>query len=318
MPNIKRTPPTTSRGKLKHTQSRSDPDLTAAVEEINQNITTRYKRPRSDSSPRVEQDMANSTLATFKKELLNMLEEWKSEQKQILSQLVSDVTQLKLQCSAIHNTNMEIEKSIVSLNNDYEDILRKVSEFEKQQTEYKESINKLEKQIIDLQQRSRTSAIEIRNIPAIPNETTDSLLKVIARLGSLIQMEVPSINIRDIYRLPARPGQSKSIFVEFSSVQMKNSFLSSIRKYNKERTVAEKLNTSSIGIPGDCRPVYVEEHLPQSSKRIFYLAREFAKRNKFSFCWVSNGKILIRKNAEATQTYLIKTEQCLINLERKQ
>lgn len=246
-----------------------------------------------------------------------MLENWKSEQKQTLSQLVTDVAQLKVQCSNIQQTNNEIEKSIMSLNQDYEDILLRVLQLEKVREENKDCICKLEKQVQELQQKYRPSAIEIRNVPAMPNENLNNLLQIAAQLGQKLQTEISSSNIRDIYRLPGKPGVTRSIFIEFSSVYLKNNFLTAVRNYNKERRIEDKLNTEIIGIAGERKPIYVDEHLSPTSKRLFYLAREFAKRNHFNFCWISNGKILLRRNSNTKESHIIKTEQCLLDLESK-
>lgn len=249
------------------TQSKSDPDLPTAVDEdLSQNITSRHKRPRLFGSPSDEHDPSKAFLTRFKNDLLTMLEDWKAEQKQTLTQLVTDVAQLKVQCSNIQQTNNDIEKAIVSLNQDYEEVFAKVSQLEKAQGDYKDCISKLENQVHELQQKCRPSAIEIRNVPARPNENINDLMQLVARLGQIAKMETPTSSIRDIYRLPGKPGLTRSIFIEFSTVYFKNNFLSAVRNYNKGRRIEEKLNTESIGIAGERKPIYVDEHLPPTSK----------------------------------------------------
>lgn len=320
MPNVRRSPPQAVKGKLKPAQSKSDPDLPTTVEEdtrVIHNVTSRHKRPRIFGSPSDEQDPSKAFLTKFKNELLEMLEDWKLEQKQTLSQLVTDVAQLKTQCLKIQQTNCDIEKSMGSLNQDYEDITTKVSELESAQGDNQKIINQLEKQVQELQLKCRPSAIEIRNLPAMPNEKVTDLLQILTRLGRITQMDICNSNIRDIYRLPGKPGVTRSIFVEFTSVYLKNNFLAAVRNYNKERQIEQKLNTESIGITGNRQAIYVDEYLPPTSKRLYYLARDFAKRNNYNFCWISNGKILLRKDTNTKVSHFIKTEQCLLDLESK-
>ncbi|XP_026744659.1 uncharacterized protein LOC113505992 [Trichoplusia ni] len=321
MSKITRTPPPTPKPQLMHTHSKSDPDLPSAMEETaeqSRNVTSRHKRPRIFGSPSDDHDPSKAFLTNFKNELMVMLEDWKLEQQKTLSQLVTDVAHLKLQCSNIQHSNNEIEKKIVSLNQDYEEALAKVSQLEETQKENSNCISNLEKQIQELQLKCRSSAIEIRNVPVMPNEKINDLLQIASCLGQTIQMDLSSSNIRDIYRLPGKPGLTRSILVEFSTVYFKNNVLSAVRTYNKERNIRDKLNTENIGIAGECKPIYVDEHLSPTTKRLFYLARDFAKRNSYDFCWISNGKILIRKSCDTKEVHFVKTEQCLLKLESKQ
>lgn len=115
MPNMKRTPPAAQKGKQKlmHSQSKSDPDLSSAMEKVDEQVkvvTSRHKRPRVFESPSDDHDPSKTFLFNFKNALLLMLEDWKMEQKQSLSQLVTDVAQLKVQCSNIQQMNTDIEK----------------------------------------------------------------------------------------------------------------------------------------------------------------------------------------------------------------
>ncbi|KAJ8704308.1 hypothetical protein PYW08_013032 [Mythimna loreyi] len=83
-----------------------------------------------------------------------------------------------------------------------------------------------------------------------------------------------------------------------------------LRLYNKGRGKDDKLNTSVMGMPGDRRPVYIAEHLPPSTKKLFYLAREFANKNAYKFCWISNGNIFLRK-VEGDKHILVSPEKSL-------
>lgn len=63
-------------------------------------------------------------------------------------------------------------------------------------------------------------------------------------------MEISPSNVRDIYRLSGKPGHTRSIFIEFSTVFYKINFLTAMRNYNKKRPLEEKLNTENIGVTG--------------------------------------------------------------------
>ncbi|KAJ8712866.1 hypothetical protein PYW08_008170 [Mythimna loreyi] len=151
-------------------------------------LTVRYKRQRIGVSPnKVFDPELKPALDDFKLELLDMLTKWKTEHDQmltswkndqdaVLAKLVSDVTQLKNQCLSIQTTNSEIERSMTFINNQYEEIISKVSSLEKEKNANSEHINRLQKQIQDLRFAKRPASIEIRNIPVKEKENPDDFV----------------------------------------------------------------------------------------------------------------------------------------------
>ncbi|KAH9636955.1 hypothetical protein HF086_008216 [Spodoptera exigua] len=174
--------------------------------------------------------------------------------------------QLKQQNLAIKKTNEEIEKAVTFISKQYDDILKDVDLLKKENQAQKDYIQNLELKIQDCQHRSRPSSIEIRNVPAINNETVSDISSIITKVGSAVGMPLDAARIRDTYRLPGKEGTVRPIIAEFSSVQVKNELLSCVRKFNKANSNSGRLNTTLIGLAGDRRPVYVDEHLSGSSR----------------------------------------------------
>lgn len=164
-------------------------------------------------------------------------------------------------------------------------------------------------QLNDLRLISRSSSVEIRNLPFKEQENSQDLLTMLSGIGQAIQLNIQSTDLRDIYRLPGKPNTTRPVIAEFSTVSMRNEFLSTVRRYNKERALSEKLNTTSIGISGERKAVYVDEHIAPTLKKLFYQTRLVAKTNNFT-CWHTNGKIFVRKEKDA-KPMQIKTENCL-------
>lgn len=90
--------------------------------------------------------------------------------------------------------------------------------------------------------------------------------------------------------------------------------LSAARNFNKNHNNEGRLSSLSIGLAGEKRPIYISEHLPVSSRKLFFAAKEFAKLHKYEFCWSTNGNIFVRKSTGAKQI-LIKSELTLRALE---
>ncbi|CAG9783843.1 unnamed protein product [Diatraea saccharalis] len=309
MPKVQRSPPVSP---SKQTQSQTESDSSAADKPPTGSYKTavRSKRLRMELSP---QSNTENDLQDLKKELMVMLTSWKTDQDATLSKLVADITALKNQCFDIQTTNCGIEKSISSLGAQYEEVKNKIGKLELEKNQNTELLMALGKQMDEFQQLSRSSAIEIRNVTEEGKETEKELTEIIKNLGSTININIEDKDIRDIYRRPGKPGTTKAIVVEFNSVQFQNNFLHSTRRFNRNRQASEKLNHEHIGKSGDKRPIYVDEHLPYSTRKLLFQTREFAKQHNFKFCWISRGRVLLRKDSN-TKYIHIKSEKCLPNL----
>ncbi|KAJ8727149.1 hypothetical protein PYW08_015546 [Mythimna loreyi] len=327
MASVQRTPPKSQNINL--TQTRSEPDISSAIDSDEYVTNRNNKRPRCEHSPQGQlniQDLLDSGDRSQNARITKML----SDQSALISKLVTDITEIKTQNlkiqesnAEIRKTNIKIEQSMSFMNDTFEELRKEVEELKKVRQEQRGYIENLEKKILDLQYKSRSSGIEIRNIPQFENETTADIIKTVCSMGLSVGVPIPETELRDVYRLPGKPSTdmaphtSRPIIVEFTTVRTKQTILSAIRTYNNSRKSKEdKLNTSLIGVPGTRQAVYVAEQLPHSSKKLFFLAREFAKKNSYKFCWISNGNIFLRKQTGDRQL-LIKSEKCIEDLVSK-
>ncbi|KAJ8732505.1 hypothetical protein PYW07_015104 [Mythimna separata] len=305
MPRTPRTPPkglsatSPKNSKACIHDSHSEPDLTSAA-------AARKRKYSKDHCPVNQID-----------EIHDMLETWKAEQDLVLKKLTSDMAALKFQNDQIRVTNQEIEKSMSLINSNYEDMKSKLLRLEEERKEFIDCILGLEQKVKDMQHSSRASSIEIKNIPTPEKESVEDLISIVTNVGTSMNVDIKPDDIRDVYRLPGKAGAPRSIFAEFSTVHMKNDLLLSTRTFNRSRSLDEKLNTETFGLPGKRQPVYIMEYLPPTTRKLFYKAREFAKSNNFLFCWCSNGQVFLRKDKGVKQVR-IESELTLNNLKSKQ
>lgn len=335
MAGVQRTPPTTPRTQFSSVstqQTRSESDIFAAVSESDYvNINRSNKRPHNDVSPHEASDQESPLklecqLAKWKKEQDSSIAKQLADQTDLIAKLSSDIGEIKKQNNLIQASNAEICKtnagivqSLEFFNKQFEDLKREVETLRKERRDQQIYIENLEHKIIDLQRKSRSSGIELRNIPQEATESSTNLIKTVCNIGSVVGVRIAETDLRDIYRLPGKANTStapRPIVAEFSTVQTKQSLISAVRLYNKGRGKDDKLNTSVMGIAGDRRPVYIAEHLPPSTKKLFYLAREFASKNAYKFCWISNGNIYLRK-FEGDKQILVSSEKSLCRSENQ-
>lgn len=318
MPRTQRTPPPCLdiNSELKSDSDISIPVSNSPFENINTQ-SRQHKRHRAQSSP-------SDDFRDFKRDILSMLTSWKKDQEErltkftndhncSLNKLMSEIAELKQQNIAIQKTNSDIEKTISFISMQYDDMVKQINSLEREKQVYRESFKNLETKIKDLQKTTRSSSIEIRNVPPKDKESVLDLYTIIDKVATAVDMKISNNQVRDVYRLPGKTGTPRPIIAEFSNVQTKNQLITCVRNYNKSNPNEKRLNTQYIGMPGDCRPIYVADYLPASSKKLFFLAREFAKTNDFNYCWTANGNIFLRKKEGARQI-LIKSEQTLQDL----
>ncbi|KAJ8704271.1 hypothetical protein PYW08_012995 [Mythimna loreyi] len=322
MSKVRHTPPKATKSHSSNlTQIQSEPDINNAVTMSDYVNTNRNKRFRPGNSPGSAPALVSLDLEYEQDPVISKC---LTEQTVLINRLLADMGEIKSQNYEIKASNIEIrksnermEESMSFINKQFEDMKREVEDLRKERLLQKHYIESLEKKILDLQHKSRSSGIEIRNIPQEHTETTSSLIKTVSKICGTVGVSVQESSIRDVYRLPGKPSSSttpRPIIAEFSSVQTKQTLMTAIRDYNKGKGKDKKLNTASIGLSGDPKPVYIAEQLPASTKRLFYQAREFAKNNRYKFCWISNSNIFIRK-MEGDKQVLIHSEKCLLDLE---
>lgn len=339
MPKTQRTPPRPIENESNLHHSKSDSDLSLTEEgKSTPKLSPRAKRPRVDDSPKndfyqfkneikcmlhswnKEQNKEIKELLTSWKgaqleEIKHMFATWRAEQDTALSKLSAEINELKLQNLNTQKLHIGIQQSINSMNSEHEHIKRQIESLERNNKEYSENINRFETEIQEIKRSSRSSSIEVRNVPEFEKETRENLLTVLSSIGKTLNITIQPQELRDIYRIPGKPGRNRTIIAELNNVEQKDLILSSVRAYNKLKSTEEKISTTSIGIPGARLPIYISEYLPSTTKKLYYLAREYAKGNNYEFCWVVNGKVLLRKRS-GDKTLHIKSEHFLLNLDK--
>lgn len=121
--SIQRTPPPSSKPIQAHEQLQCDSDFSPSEAPIrttgDTNITVRSKSQRVEDSPHEAGSFICSACTDLKREILDMLMNWKSEQDErftswkadqdlILKKIINDVSDLKKQCLSIKASNTEI------------------------------------------------------------------------------------------------------------------------------------------------------------------------------------------------------------------
>ncbi|CAG9790256.1 unnamed protein product [Diatraea saccharalis] len=242
----------------------------------------------------------------------------KTEMRDLFFKLSTSVEQ---QFQAIKQQNIALQESLQFMSEKYDSVLQKIKNIEGERSEDGKKIQMLEERVDFLERKIRATSLEIRNIPLKSStdkstETKDEMCRLVKSLARSVNVNLQEEQIKDIYRIRSKKDTNKPLIIEFNSTLTKDNILRGVKTFNKDKAMGEKLNTNHLNIPGPSRPVYVSEALNQKTQKLFYMAREFAKENSYSYCWTSKGSIYLRKT-EGQPLIHINSEVDLIKIRNK-
>lgn len=269
----------------------SAPDLRSMLE----NITGNKKR-KIDECDTCSTDAIKEIFTLFSQEQAARFEE--------LQSTISGLTE----------QNSKLTQSVELMSIKYDEFLSRISQLESESRADKKTIASLEGKLESLERKSRSTGIEIRNIPKKTGENKRDLCALMQSVGQVINVQIDSNNVSDIYRIKSKDS-SNPIIVELTTVLHKEKILDNVKKYNKSKKPGEKLNTSTLGLQCPVKPVFISETLTAKTQKLFYLARTFQQQYNYSFCWTSHGVVYLRKK-EKDQHIRINSEVDIDNLRK--
>lgn len=287
---LKRTPPASPAISQASDTEHSVKNTTPAFDNV-QNTTRPKKRKNSNNN-------CNDEMSTFMYEIKNMFKDFKEQQELSFSSLVNNFRELSEQIMSMRDT-------IDFMSKQYEAVTERIGKLEQERKNHLEALQLLEEKIEFTERYQRASSIEIRNIPKPVNkdETKDDLSDLVMRITKVINLPLKATDIRDIFRSNTKSA-NKPIIADFTTVLYKEKFLQAVKTYNMTYRT-NKLNTSNIRIDGPSKPVFISENLTPKMRKLFHMAREFAKSNNYKYCWCAHGKIYLRKSDGAAHSRII-------------
>ncbi|XP_026330608.1 uncharacterized protein LOC113238103 [Hyposmocoma kahamanoa] len=170
----------------------------------------------------------------------------------------------------------------------------------------KSSISVLENELQQRDQLGRMNNIEISGIPTTAGENLMGILRAISiKIGhSLDDRDIDGVT--RVRRFEAGVSGETSnprppaIIVKFTRRLCKDAFLAAVRS-------RRGLTTADVGLSGPSLNLYVSDHLTPQNKQLLKRARQIKTDLGYSYLWVRDCKILIRKN-ERSKVIVIKND----------
>lgn len=279
--SVSRTPPKSSSNLVSPPHFGSDSAIYShESQNTDLNVTKRTKRRFNDSS--ITDDLTLS-------DLMKKIDEIKKQQDTKFASIESSMI-------ALTSLNSEMKNTIIHLSEKYDDVLSDLKILQQENNYFKGHIQDLEKKLDQYERNARSSAVEFRNIPISESENIGNFVEVTKKIGAVINSPIQDSDIRDVSRIKLKDKQAGPIIVNFTSTIKRENFLKAARSYNKMNR-EKRLSTASLNLDGPAKPVYVAESLTASARRLYYVARMFAKNHHYQYCWTSFGKVYVKRNA---------------------
>lgn len=151
----------------------------------------------------------------------------------------------------------------------------------------------LENHIEEAEQYSRKNCVEIHGVPEGEKENTAGLLDLVKKVGDAVGMEISEAMVDACHRFGIKKtdGGPRGIIVKFVWRLDKDNL-------RDKKRGKRNLSTRHMGLPVD-KPVYVNESLTKTRRRLYGMARKFKSDNNWKFVWHRGGKIFLKKDKGA-------------------
>ena len=232
--------------------------------------------------------------------------------------LQCEIIDLKTEISQLCESQEFLSGQHDSLNKNYDNAVKvndkqrqKIRKLNQCTNDLKKQRNNEEPKVDELEQYDRRQNLIFEGVPKFQNE---NVTEIILSLASKLGVNLTANDISIAHRLPVKRPRlnSKSnvtnrrhpgIIIRFISRQKRNEMYLNRKKAK---------DISDFPVQG-MNKLYVNENLTQRRKRLFWLAKQKAKKLNNKFIWTSNGQIFIREDEKA-DSLPARTEYDLDNL----
>lgn len=206
-----------------------------------------------------------------------------------LSSLAQDVKTIKEDVQQLRNSVEFAHESSKLCNERINDLEVRVSAVEENHEDNVALVRRVSQLEDIVKQKDQTDRLNNAEIKGIPFKESENLFEIITKLGSHINCKVTQPDINYIVRVPTRNDQkNKNIIVNFNNRYLKENFVACARAH-------KSISATELGFGSESK-IFVNDHLTIENKILLNKAKKEAKDRGYSFVWVKNCKILLRKN----------------------
>lgn len=137
--------------------------------------------------------------------------------------------------------------------------------------------------LLKSEQYTRNRNLEIKGIAQTENE---DLHQVLETIGESLGEAITARDVDVCHRVPTKTEGVTNIVVQFQRREKRDNVLEKARK--------KKLTTTVLGLPTDL-PIYINEHLCPTMKKILGMAVARKREHNWKYVWTRNGCVFARR-----------------------
>lgn len=240
-----------------------------------------------------------SELDNFKTDMMAKIDVSLSSLDLKVEKAMNLISNLTDNCDLLTASITPLQDSVKYLSEQQDTFQKTINNFEQKMKKIENDNNILKNkiQILDsvkndlneVEQRARFNNVEIYGIP---ERKTENLTQIVESISKFLEVEITNNDILFATRIIPRNNtvtKPKSVIVKFNSFMKKDELLNQARKNRG-------LSSKNIGIPGEERQIYINEHLTRQNKNLLNKTRVVCKELGFRYVWTRNTKIYVRRN----------------------
>lgn len=230
----------------------------------------------------------------------------------VMAKLVSIEENQKSQIDEIKSTLDEIKHQQNTLQNNYKSLVTTTEEQKKDHKVLKESVfentsdidniyNNLERvnyKLNTLLQEKIDLNLIINGIPKVEKE---DIKEVVTKIFNYMGMNVENDTIESTWRIHNK-NDNPPVIVRLKNKIVKEKVLK-LRKINNGEIEGKSLFAKDFGYNSD-KQIFINEELTQPTRKLLNDAKKQLKNKIFKFIWISNGKVLAKKDESAKTHYI--------------
>lgn len=214
-------------------------------------------------------------------QVITMLQEAKADRKRMEHEMSKSF-------EFVHDTFKEQKEALQKQDEKLSSYLQAMELLSQENINLKRKVADLEARLDECEQYTRSNSVEIFGLP---QDKLEDVYELVGKVCGALDVPVTRTDIDACHRLGKRQGsdQPAGIIVKFVRRETKLKLL-------EKRRVKRNFSTKDLGYTAPADPVYINESLSPVKRKILAAARAVKKEKQFTYLWVRNGKIFLRKN----------------------
>ena len=194
----------------------------------------------------------------------------------------------------VKTENEDLLKMITELKEDNKEKQRRIERLEYENRQKDKTIRELNTKYDELEQRGYDKEVQLVGLPE--SDSDDGDLKKILKLSKdKMGLKLKTTDIEGIHRLGKKSdNKSRDVIISFKERKARKAFYEQRKKTSQSKEVS--------------RNIYVNDHLTDFRKGLFYRARQLVKHKRLYMAWTQSGNVLVRKEENGKITQVRKYE----------